>query len=229
MRIGFNVLLLTVLAGWSIQADTLEGTLNRLDQAGSQFKGMTAKFTYLKFTAVVSDKSTSEGTMKIKKIKRPQPPDDILGLLDFSEPDKKTVALDPKTVQIYLPKLNKVQIIDLGKHKGLIEQFFLFGFGTSKSDLLAAYDVSYGGAETINGEPTTHLVLISKNPEVRRQLSKFQLWISDKTGLPVRQEFDEPSGDYNVFTYRDMKMQNLPDSALAATNIPKNAKRENLK
>jgi len=229
MRIGFNFLLLTVLAGSSIQADTLEGSLNRLDQAGSQFKGMTANFSYMKFTAAISLKDTSEGTMKMKKVKRPKPPDDILGLLDFTAPDKKTVVLDSKRVQIYLPKLNKVQVVDLGNHKGLIEQFFLFGFGTSKSDLLAAYDVSYGGAETVNGEPTTHLVLISKNPEVKKQLSKFQLWISDKTGLPVQQEFDEPSGDYNVFTYRDMKMQNLPDSALAATNIPKNAKRENLK
>lgn len=229
MRIGLYLSLLTGLMVSSIQADTLEGALNRLDQAGSQFKGMTAKFTYMKFTAVVNDKSTSEGSIKIKKNKRPQPPDDILGILDFSEPDKKTVALDPKTVQIYLPKLNKVQVIDLGKHKGLVEQFFLFGFGTSKSDLLANYDVSLGGTETIGNEPTTHLVLVSKNPEVKRQLSKFQLWISDKTGEPVKQEFDEPSGDYNVFTYRDMKMQNLPDSALVPTNIPKNAKRENLK
>jgi outer membrane lipoprotein-sorting protein len=227
MRIGLSFVFLTTLSAFGLRADTLEGTLNHLDRVGSQFKGMTANFTYLKHTAIVNEDSPSNGTIKIKKIKRPKPPDDILGLLDFTRPDLKTVALDGKTVQIYLPNIKTVQIVDLGKHKVLIEQFFLFGFGTTKSDLLAAYDVSYGGPENIGSEATTRLVLISKNPEVTRQLTKFELWISDKTGLPVQQKFYEPSGDYNVFTYSNMKTPDLQDSALKL-KLPSNVKKETL-
>ena len=227
MRTGLTIVVLTTLAASGLQADTLEGTLNHIDRVGSQFKGMTAKFTYVKFTAIVKEESTSHGDIKIKKIKRPKPPDDILGLLDFKDPDKKTVALDGKTVQIYLPNIKTVQIVDLGKHKVLIEQFFLFGFGTSKGDLLEAYDVSYGGPESIDKEATTRLVLVSKNPEVKRQLTKFELWISDKTGLPVQQKFYEPSGDYNVFTYSDMKTPDLQDSALKL-KLPGGVKKETL-
>jgi len=62
---------------------------------------------------------------------------------------------------------------------------------------------------------------------VTRQLSRFELWISDKTGLPVQQKFYEPSGDYNVFTYSDMKTPNLPDSALKL-KLPSNVKKETL-
>jgi outer membrane lipoprotein-sorting protein len=194
-------------------ADTLDGALNRLDRAGNQFKGMAANFSYLKHTAIVNEDSPlSTGTIKIKK----RPPNDILGLLDFLRPDKKTVVLTGKSVEIYLPNIKTVQIVDLGKHKVLVEQFFLFGFGTSRSDLERAYSVSYGGPETVSGEPTTRLVLESKNPEVSRQLNKFELWLSDKTGMPVRQKFYEPSGDYNVFTYSDMKTPNLKDSDLKA-------------
>ena len=130
-------------------------------------------FTYLKHTALVDDNSTSTGNIKIKRPQKGQ----LLGLLDFLSPDKKTVALDGQTVQIYLPNMKTVQIVDLGKHKVLLEQFFLFGFGTSRRDLEAAYSVSYGGPESVNGEATTRLVLISNNPDVKKQLSKFELWM----------------------------------------------------
>jgi outer membrane lipoprotein-sorting protein len=223
MRIGLVLGLFTSLLSISASADTLDGALNRLDRAGSQFKGMTAQFVNVKHTAIVNEDSPSEGSIKIKK----KPPSDILGLLEFVKPDKRTVVLNGKTVDVYLPNIKTVQEVDLGKHKVWVEQFFLFGFGTSKSDLQASYDVSYGGPETINGEAATRLVLMSRKPEVSRQLSKFELWISDKTGQPVQQKFYEPSGDYNVFTYSDMKINpNLPDSELE--KHPKGYKKEML-
>jgi len=227
MRIGFIFALFTSLLLRSASADTLDGSLNRLDRAGSQFKGMAANFVNVKHTAIVNEDSKSNGTIKIKKIKRTPPPDDILGLLDFTAPDKRVVGLTGKTVQIYLPNIKTVQEVDLGKHKVWVEQFFLFGFGTSRSDLEAAYNVTLGGPETIGSEPTTRLVMTSKNKEVARQLSKFELWVSDKTGLPVQQKFYEPSGDFNVFTYSDMKTPNLKDSELQL-KVPSNVKRETL-
>jgi len=216
------LLLLHAAAAVALRADTLAGALNRLDQAGSQFKGMSAQFNYVKYTALVADKSTSTGAIKIKRPKAGQ----LLGLLDFVAPDKKIVALNGQTVDIYLPNMKTVQEVDLGKHKVLLEQFFLFGFGTSRRDLEAAYSVSYGGGESVNGEATTRLVLISTSPDVSKQLSKFELWISDKTGEPVQQKFYEPSGDYNVFTYSDMKINPiLPDSALRL-QLPRGVKKE---
>jgi outer membrane lipoprotein-sorting protein len=222
MRIGLIFSLLVPFAVW-LHADTLDGALNRLDQAGSQFKGMMAQFKYVKHTALVNEDSTSTGAIKMKRPKAGQ----LLGLLDFVAPDKKIVALNGQKVEIYLPNMKTVQEVDLGKHKVLLEQFFLFGFGTSRRDLEAAYSVSYGGAESVNGEPTTRIVLFSKSEEVKKQLSKFELWISDKTGYPLQQKFYEPSGDYNVFTYSDMKPNpNLPDSALKLPHLKADVKRE---
>jgi outer membrane lipoprotein-sorting protein len=225
MRAQFIVFLFICLSVVA-HADTLDGALNRLDHAGSQFKSMTANVKYLKHTAIVNDDSTSTGTIMIKKIKNPKPPDEIRGLFDFVAPDKKKVSLNGKTVEIYLPNINTVQIVDLGSHRTLLEQFFLFGFGTSRSDLERAYNVSYSGAESVGGEAVTRLVLVSKDKEVTKQLSKFELLISDKTGEPVQQKFYEPSGDYNVFTYSDMKINpNLSESSLKL-KLPSNVKKE---
>jgi len=227
MRIGFIVCLFTSLLSISAVADTLDGTLNHIDRTGSQFKGMTARFVYSKYTAIVQVKSDSTGSIKLKKT----PSNEILGLIDFENPDRKVVALKGKTVEIYLPNIKTLQKADLGKHKGLVEQFILFGFGTSRSDLERAYSVTYGGPESVGGEATTRLVLVSKKPEVVQQMPKFELWISDKTGLPVQQKFYEPvppgatTGDYNVFTYSDMKSTNLKDSDLDLKH-PKDIKTE---
>jgi outer membrane lipoprotein-sorting protein len=221
MRIGFIFSLSVAL----LFADTLDVTLNRLDDAGRQFKGMTAAFKYVKYTAIVNESSASTGAIRIKRPK----PGQLLGLFDFERPDKKIVTLNGQKIEIYLPNLKTVQEIDLAKHKVSPEQFFLFGFGTSRRDLEAAYGVSFGGPESVNGEATTRLVLISKNPDVSKYFSKFELWISDKTGQPVQQKFYEPSGDYNVFTYSDMKINpNLPDDELKL-HLKGNIKREILK
>ena len=229
MRIGliFSLslpLLLITAAAVSLPADTLDGALNRLDQAGSQFKGMMAQFQYVKHTALVNEDSTSTGAIRIKRPKAGQ----LLGLLDFVAPDKKIVALNGQKVEIYLPNMKTVQEVDLGQHKVLLEQFFLFGFGTSRRDLEASYSVSYGGPESVNGAATTRIVLISRSSEVKKQLSKFELWISDKTGYPLQQKFYEPSGDYNVFTYSaDMKINpNQPDSELKLPHLKGDVKRE---
>jgi outer membrane lipoprotein-sorting protein len=221
VRIGLTFALFTTFLLKPGDAQTLDPTLNHLDHAGNQFKGMMADFKYVKHTAVVNEDSLSSGKIKLKK----KPPDEILGLLDFTAPDRKIVSLNGKNVEIYLPNIKTVQKVDLGKHKGLVEQFILFGFGTSRSDLERAYNVTFGGPETIGGEATTRLVLLSRKPEVARQMSKFELWISDKTGQPVQQKFYEPSGDYNVFTYSDMKFPNLKDSDLELKH-PKDVKTE---
>lgn len=200
-------------------AETLDSVLNRLDKAGRQFKGMDAKFVYLKHTDIVNDNSEASGKIKIKK-----DGNKIQGLLNFETPvtDKKDVELNGDTVRIYLPNANTVQKYDLASHKGLVEQFFLFGFGTNRSDLEKAYNVSLGGPETINGEDATRLVMTSKKPDIAKQLSQFELWIS-KTGEPVRQKFTEPSGDFHVFTYSDMHLQ-VPSNL--ELKLPKNVRLE---
>jgi outer membrane lipoprotein-sorting protein len=227
MRIGFIISLSVSLLGTvvSLQADSLDSALNHLDRAGAQFKSMSAQFQNIKHTALVNLDSTSTGGIKLKRPK----PGTFLAFLDYVQPDKKLVSLNDQMVDIYLPNVKTDQWCDLGKHKDLLQQFFLFGFGTSRRDLEASYNVSYGGPDTINGEASTRLVLTSKSPDIAKHLSKFELWISDKTGEPLRQEFYEPSGDYNVFTYSDMKINpNLPDSSLKLPHLKGDVKKENI-
>jgi outer membrane lipoprotein-sorting protein len=120
-----------------------------------------------------------------------------------------------------------VQEIDVGngKDRELLEQFFLLGFGTSRADLQASYNVRLVGPDTVGGQKAQRLELIPKSKEVLQHLLKFEMWVADN-GYPIQQKFYLTGGDYQVATYSDMKINpDLPDSALKL-NLPLHVKRE---
>ncbi len=202
-------------------ADPLVGVLARMDASAAAFKSMSANLKRVSHTAVINEDSVDSGTIKLKRSHG-----DTRMLVDLTAPDRKTAALEGDTFQIYLPKIKTVQEYDLGKKRELLDQFLLLGFGTPGRELSRAYDTTFMGAETVEGHKSGHLQLIPKSPDVLKQLNKIDLWISDDTGYPVQQKFNQPSGDYTLVTFSDLKVNpNLPDSALKL-QIPKGVKRE---
>jgi outer membrane lipoprotein-sorting protein len=189
--------------------------LARIDSAGAAFHGMSANLRRLSHTAVINEDTVDSGTVLLKRPK----PRDMRMLVDFTQPDPKTVAFQGRKVEIYYPKIQTVQEFDVGQNKDLLSQFFLLGFGTSRADLLSNYNIQFLGTETLDGRQ------IPKSKAVLEHLKKFELWIAD-SGYPVQQKFYLPGGDYMLMTYSDMKINpELRDAALKL-QVPKNVKRE---
>src|SRR5208283_5667826 len=101
----------------------------------------------------------------------------VRALINFTdEKDKHTVAFGDRTVKMYYPNLNLVQVYDLGKNAKLIDEYMLLGFGSSGQDLQNSYEVKDAGSEAINGRKTTRLELIPKNKDAQERLSKAEVW-----------------------------------------------------
>lgn len=199
----------------------LDGVLDRIDKAGAAFRGMSAKVRRLQHTAVINEDNVDSGTILLK---RPRPRD-LRMLIELTAPDAKTVAFQGRKVEIYFPKMQTVQEFDVGKSRELVDQFFLLGFGTSRADLLASYNVRLVGPDTVHGQKTERLELVPKSKEVLQHLNRFEMWVGDD-GYPVQQKFYLPGGDYQLATYSDIKINpDLTDSALKL-HLPKNVKRE---
>ena len=208
-------------AAWPKPASDLDAVLTRIDSAGAAFHGMSANLRRLSHTAVINEDTVDSGTVLLKRPK----PRDMRMLVDFTQPDPKTVAFQGRKVEIYYPKIQTVQEFDVGQNKDLLSQFFLLGFGTSRADLLSNYNIQFLGTETLDGRQTQRLELIPKSKAVLEHLKKFELWIAD-SGYPVQQKFYLPGGDYMLMTYSDMKINpELRDAALKL-QVPKNVKRE---
>jgi outer membrane lipoprotein-sorting protein len=209
--------------GSSAAETSLKAVFDRMDQASAKFKGLKADVKKLAHTGVINEDSVDTGTIVVKSSK----PHDLRMLLDLREPDPKTLMIVGSKVDVFYPKANLVQEWDLGKgHKTQMEQFLRLGFGSNSKDLQDAYTVTLGGAEPVAGEPTTRIELVPKAADLRVQFPKFELWISDKTGISVQQKMYQPGTDYSLATYTNMQINpNIPDSAVNL-NLPKGVKKE---
>jgi len=211
------MLLFAALPG-NAAAQTLDELLARMDQNAMSFKSMSAKLRYMSYVAVIKEGTVSTGTLTMKRSRR-----EAMVLVDFTEPDPKTVAVAGTKVAIYLPKLQTVEEYDLGKS---VEKYLALGFGASGKELKADYTLQELGADTVNGQKAMRLELIPKSKEVLKQLPRIELWISAATGYPIQQKLHQTGGDYMLATYSDVVINpHLPDSAFKL-NLPKGVKRE---
>jgi outer membrane lipoprotein-sorting protein len=217
--------LLTVLfgvMGLTQAAVDSEEVLGQMDQSAAKFSSFSADLTRVTYTKVIDDKATESGSILLKK----QGPKDLQVLIDLRQPDPKTVAFRGRKAEMYYPKLNTVQEYDVGKQRGLVDQFLLVGFGTTGKELKANYAVKYGGEETVGSQRTHRLELTPKSDQWKDKLRKLELWIADSGAYPAQQKFTQPSGDYYLFTYSEVKLNpQLTEDALKL-KLPKGVKRE---
>jgi len=97
------------------------------------------------------------------------------------------------------------------------------GFGPGGNELASRYDIQNLGSDSLEAQSATHLVLVSKSPDVVKYVKKVEVWISAASGYPVQQKVDLGGGDYRLVAYSRLKINpNVPRSAL---ELPKSAKR----
>jgi outer membrane lipoprotein-sorting protein len=201
---GFIVCL--ILAGpvtLGATSDNLQQVLTRMDKAANDFKSMTAQVTYVTHTDVLNEDDRETGTVTMKKVL----PGEVQGLVDFTSPDRKTITFEKRKFQEYLPKMKTVQVFDLAKHGEQLDKFLMIGFGTSGMELAKDYDVTALGTENVNGHSAIHLQLVPKAVDARQYVQKLELWIPDQGDpYPFREKIFEPSGDYRLVTYSDLKI-----------------------
>jgi outer membrane lipoprotein-sorting protein len=210
------------LAISSQAAVSTEDVLSQMDQSAAKFTGMVSELTRVTYTKVIDEKTTEMGTIFLKK----QGSRDLKVLIDFTKPDAKTVAFQGRKAEVYYPKLKTVQEYDIGKQKGLVDQFLLIGFGTTGKELKSNYAVKYTGDETIGGQRAYKLELVPNSEQIKEKLRKLELWIAESGAYPVQQKFLQPSGDYYLFTYSGVKLNSQLTDEQLRLKLPKGVKRE---
>src|SRR5580658_5633435 len=202
-----------------LRADSLSEVLARMDSAAKNFMAVTADVKRTDYTAVLDESKESSGTMALRRTKNGNEL-----LVKFSEPDPYELQLSGHAVKKYSPRANTVEIYDSNK-LGIAEKMMLVGFGVSAADLHKDYDIKLVGSENIGSVPTTHIELTPKSADVHKNYAtKIDLWIPDGQANPVREKLTEPSKDFLLSTYSNLKVNpSLPDSAFRL-NLPSGVK-----
>jgi outer membrane lipoprotein-sorting protein len=213
-----SFLLAAGIAGAQKQA----AVLARMDAAAPQFRSMVAHMERLTHVAVIDDNSTESANMRVLRVKAK----DIRVVIEFTKPDNRQVGINERKVEVYYPKMNSVQEWDLGKYKSLVDQFILLGFGTTGKELQKAYTVKYLKEDVANGQKCSRLELEPKDSKVKQHYTKFELCIADPGGYPVQQKLIEPSGNYTVVTYSEIKLDVALSVDSTTLKLPAGVKRE---
>lgn len=214
MKAALSLLMLSAVLA---PAEPLADVLARMDRAAGEFRSLTAQMKRVQFTAVLSESSEMDGELRLKRTKT-----GTVGVIEFQQPEQRTVVINGKQVQVYYPKANTLEIYDASKYTSNMDQILLLGFGTSSAELRKSYDFKDGGAQKINGADTTRLELTPRSAELKKLITKIELWIPEGQSNPIRAKFSEPSRNYELVDYADIKVNpTVPDSAFSLILPPK--------
>jgi len=197
---------------------TTESVLQRMDKSAADFRSLTADIEHIKYTDVVKDTSSETGQIFVRRDQKMR--------IDFTKPDPRVILRTGDALFVYTPKINRVEEYNLGKNRSLVDQYVLLGFGTKSQSMQRSYDIALTGEEEIEQHKTFLLTLTPKSEDVRKQITKIQMWIDSSSWLPVQQKFFEAgSGDYFLSKYSKMvKNLKISDSKFKP-DWPKNATR----
>lgn len=221
MRLLFSCLSILIPGTAVFAAESLDAVLASLDASAASFQGLTAGLTRVAFTAVLNDKSTEKGKITMKRPK----PDDLRVLIELTEPDPKSVSIRGSKAEIFYPKINTVHEFNLGKHRNLVDQYLLLGFGVPGQALAKSYLLKTLGEETVAGHRATRLEMTPRSDEAKQHLKRVEMWITE-AGHPIQQQFFYPSGDYMLITYSDVRWNPPLSDDAVSLRLPKNVKRE---
>lgn len=185
---------------------TLDAVLAAMDKTAADFKTAQADLQQDQFTKVVNETDTQKGTVYFQRKGGA-----MEMMIVFKQPQEKDVLYSGNTLQVYQPNIEQVNKYDLSKHKQEVDTFLTLGFGGKGQDLKKSFDVKLLGAETVSGIRTAKLELVPKSAQAKNAANKIWLWIDVARGVSVQQQFFEPSGDYRLAKYSDIKLnQSLP-------------------
>jgi outer membrane lipoprotein-sorting protein len=180
---------------------TTESVLGMMDKSASDFRSLTADLENTKYTDVVKDTSVETGHIFVRRDQKMR--------IEILTPDPRTILRVGDSLFVYTPKIKRVEEYDLGKNRAMVDQYVLLGFGTKTQNMQKSYEIKLAGEEQLDGRKTALLELTPKSDDVRRQITKIQMWIDESSWLPMQQKFFETgSGDYIQFRYSNV-MKNL--------------------
>jgi outer membrane lipoprotein-sorting protein len=189
------------LAATLAQAQNLESVLSSMDKAAASFRTAKCDFVWDQYQKVVDDHDYQKGTMYFRR-----QGSDVQMAADIASPAKKYVLFTGDLISVYQPSIEQVTQYNPGKNKADFESYLVLGFGGSGHDLNKSFDVNYAGMEQVEGVNAARLELTPKSQKVKSMFSTITLWIDPARGISVQQRFQEPSGDYRLAKYSNIRL-----------------------
>ena len=187
-------------------ADDLAAVLGKLDAASAKFKSAQADIVSENTqTQPILDTDTQTGTILFER-EGGQLQMALHLKTDNGRPAEKDVVYAGGLLKFYEPMQKRLTVFKAGNNQNQADTILTIGFGGSGKDLQKSWEVAYAGSEKVDGKATAKLSLVPKDASMRNNFPKVALWVDMETGLAVRQQFFDASGNYRIASYRNIKL-----------------------
>ena len=187
----------------------LDQVLQQMDKASAGFQSAQADLKKEVFTKVVNDTQEQKGQVYfLRKAGQTQ-----MGM----KLTEQVVEYKDGVVRVYNPGTNHVDTVSAsGANKNRFETFLTLGFGGSGKDLQKAWMIDDQGTEQVNdGQKsiaTEKLDLVSKDPDVRKNVSHVTIWVDPTRAVSVKQVLYFPNGDTQTANYSNIRLNGKVDT-----------------
>jgi outer membrane lipoprotein-sorting protein len=216
----FLLLSMLAVAGAGAQAQgakdaRLTKVLAQMDAASAKFVSAQAQFSWDQLTAVVQEHDVQKGTIAFRRAAKGGTMMVVHVMTEDGQPAPKEVLYKNGVLDLYQPSIKQETVLPSGAKQGEFESYATLGFGGSGKDLAAQWNVTYQGADTIDGTAVAKLGLAPMHPEANQMFSKIDIWIDPATATSLKQVFYTPGGDTRTALYSDIRLNATPESAFA--------------
>lgn len=180
---------------------SLNAVLQDMDKAAAKFKTAQADFEWDQYERVVDEHDIQKGQIYFRRTKT-----GIDAAIRVTSPDAKQVLFKDGKLMLYQPKIDQVTEYKASANRAEVESFMSLGFGASGKDLARNFEIKFDGWETVDGTKTAKLDLTPKEAKVRSSLSRVLLWMDPVQDISLKQQFFEPSGDYRLTHYTNIRL-----------------------
>jgi len=191
------------------QASQLATVLSQLDAASQRFKSARADFKWDYYERVVRDTTTQTGPIYFERNGAAIQMGAVVAD-PTTKKAQKVIEYKGGVLQMFDPGVDQITVLHAGNNQSQYESFLTLGFGGSGKDLARIWDITDQGTESItdNGQSikVEKLDLVAKDPSVKNTFTHVTIWVDPARGVPLKQVFNTPSGDYRTATYSNIKL-----------------------
>jgi len=218
-KFAFAALFALLPARAALASGDLAATLAKLDAAATRFHTTSADFQFQTVqTQPVPDTETQTGVVYYQRSAAAFHMGVHIRQVDSQPVFKTVVCCQGGVIKLYEKAIDQVTTLSkLSQY----ESWFMLGFGASGKEMAARWNIVDDGPEPFDGVETEKLVLVPKDPAVRKNVPQVTVWMDLSRGVSLKQIFDEGQGLSRICTYTDIKMnQPLPADAFTINTDP---------
>ena len=154
-------------------------------------QSIRARFTETTTSSLLEKPLVSHGTVIAA------PPSRVL--MTYTDPERRTVAIDSKTLLVSWPDRRERETIDISRTQKRIDQYFTqasIGQLRSMFEIAAQPDSAIRGTDRVDMRP--------RRKQIKEGLDRLELWIDRESLLLVQMQMTFPGGDRKTIRLEDV-------------------------